>query len=562
MSDSTGPLDLRLQTQRQWSGLNKKLTLGSKQKRTVDGRRMEGLKRPLPVEPQTSYRCSTSTTAEVFICPICRSQTTSLQFFIEHMATHVKKSADTGRENSSPLAERNTQTAGRKSMLITDPTRLTPLTDSAVRSMDTTCTNQARQCSPIFIQPDLSVPGQEARHTCSLCFSDRLYPSIWELVAHVQSTHLRCYYQCDRCGQTFAEKLGGLDHIFAVHFDASTVSSTTLQRSQPKSIGRSSPPGGPLSQKIPGDVLSDEFHSKKRNMHVDRSLQTSDQQNTPHIREDEGTNWSDAAARENSTALLSYLSVQTQAMDLISQLLWLTAMKPSGSSSRTISDNNDKHDSNWNPLDEKYAVSERKPRSPPQLLSPTGSLGYDKSEGIETATTQENNSNNNGNNRSNNNGQTCSQNSSPFRKRAYCRQLPESNSPQHKKRPNPASDFRGDKSVTQNSKTEQTSLPNLLGSVGPYERDVGQTIGQPIEPVTNLLFLFRNCSPLLNSHPVRSLLPTELASKVDSFEAAKLCHLCLREFPDEMSVLRHQVESHSLNGEPTDVTWIKYQNNQ
>ncbi|CAH8625222.1 unnamed protein product [Schistosoma bovis] len=56
-----------------------------------------------------------------------------------------------------------------------------------------------------------------------------------------------------------------------------------------------------------------------------------------------------------------------------------------------------------------------------------------------------------------------------------------------------------------------------------------------------------NCIVLLtHSHPVLGLLPYEIASKMDSYKASKICHLCLKEFTDEMTVLHHQVEEHSL----------------
>ncbi|CAH8436432.1 unnamed protein product [Dicrocoelium dendriticum] len=57
---------------------------------------------------------------------------------------------------------------------------------------------------------------------------------------------------------------------------------------------------------------------------------------------------------------------------------------------------------------------------------------------------------------------------------------------------------------------------------------------------------------LLRSHPVHSLLPSELASSMDSTEAAKRCHFCLKEFTDEMAVLRHQVQSHKLLESPSN----------
>lgn len=38
-----------------------------------------------------------------------------------------------------------------------------------------------------------------------------------------------------------------------------------------------------------------------------------------------------------------------------------------------------------------------------------------------------------------------------------------------------------------------------------------------------------NCIVLLtHSHPVLGLLPYEIASKMDSYKASKICHLCLK----------------------------------
>ncbi|XP_018652086.1 hypothetical protein Smp_171730 [Schistosoma mansoni] len=69
-----------------------------------------------------------------------------------------------------------------------------------------------------------------------------------------------------------------------------------------------------------------------------------------------------------------------------------------------------------------------------------------------------------------------------------------------------------------------------------------------------------NCVLLLNSHPVLGLLPHEMASNMDSYKASKICHLCLKEFTDEMTVLHHQVEEHSLEDNSNVSTSINEQN--
>ncbi|CAI2733365.1 unnamed protein product [Schistosoma spindalis] len=69
-----------------------------------------------------------------------------------------------------------------------------------------------------------------------------------------------------------------------------------------------------------------------------------------------------------------------------------------------------------------------------------------------------------------------------------------------------------------------------------------------------------NCIYLLHSHPVLRLLPYEIASKLDSYKASKICHLCLKEFTDEMTVLHHQVEEHSLEDHSNMSNFINKQN--
>ncbi|KAL3310075.1 hypothetical protein Ciccas_011365 [Cichlidogyrus casuarinus] len=51
------------------------------------------------------------------------------------------------------------------------------------------------------------------------------------------------------------------------------------------------------------------------------------------------------------------------------------------------------------------------------------------------------------------------------------------------------------------------------------------------------------------AYPVKRLLPPDVVAKLDDRKVAGICHYCLQEFPDEMAVLRHQMETHRLDEE-------------
>lgn len=199
--------------------------------------------------------------------------------------------------------------------------------------------------------------------------------------SHVQNTHLRCCYECDSCGYQFAEKLDGLDHIFAVHFESSSVATGALTRSQIKTLDRRTPLYRSAGTKLSASIYSNGCQLNKQNVPTDRLLQINEQQNIAGDRAEGSIIWSDPDSRKNSTALLSYLSVQTQAMDLISQLLWLTALKSNTNDGGCISNVNN----NCNSTDEKYGVQEMKLPSaiPPSL--PMGRLSCDSPDDIEVS---------------------------------------------------------------------------------------------------------------------------------------------------------------------------------
>uniref|UniRef100_A0A5K3FUK2 C2H2-type domain-containing protein n=1 Tax=Mesocestoides corti TaxID=53468 RepID=A0A5K3FUK2_MESCO len=52
---------------------------------------------------------------------------------------------------------------------------------------------------------------------------------------------------------------------------------------------------------------------------------------------------------------------------------------------------------------------------------------------------------------------------------------------------------------------------------------------------------------MLFDHPLQRLLPPHVAVALDRSAVAKICHYCLKDFPDEMAVLKHQVSSHQLD---------------
>ncbi|VDP88910.1 unnamed protein product [Echinostoma caproni] len=187
MSDSTGPLDLRLQAERQFFSKDMKNDTMPRNKRLVDGSAGKGHKRARPVESQSSrLSCIPVSDTEVFICPVCRSHSSNLQHFIEHMSTHIANSTDTKSENKFPLVERNMRSFGRKPPVLIESALSISPGHSRPRSAVSYCEDRVvGQSEPVQPQPDPTVFSRETSFTCSLCLSDGNYSSIWELVVSV-----------------------------------------------------------------------------------------------------------------------------------------------------------------------------------------------------------------------------------------------------------------------------------------------------------------------------------------------------------------------------------------
>uniref|UniRef100_A0A183AHL1 C2H2-type domain-containing protein n=1 Tax=Echinostoma caproni TaxID=27848 RepID=A0A183AHL1_9TREM len=317
--------------------------------------------------------------------------------------------------------------------------------------------------------------------------------------------------------------LSGLDHIFAVHFKPTAISTKRFKsHEKPPVWSHNRLPPLAFANGLQSYKSADQLNTRSTRM--DEHYPVVD---LPQLGANEPDSWPDSSgARASSSALLSYLSVQTQAMDLIGQLLWMTARKKA-------SDQDNEDSNNKNRSEIRHIISVSNETKSPPIVSPLGeNLGDNEC-------------------KVNHSNSWLSQSGtiSPVWKHTHNTLnvlSPHRPTPHH-----PSSTYDWNKRTDRCNRKPQIGSNNEIAEIEPKEDQARSNLSQPFGAgVNNLLCLFRNCSPLLSSHPVRSLLPAELASKVDSFKAAKLCHLCLKEFPDEMSVLRHQVKSHSLEEEP------------
>ncbi|CAL8085479.1 unnamed protein product [Calicophoron daubneyi] len=528
MSEIPKPLDLRL-----LSSLSKRNKMKLKQsvrksyRRTLnywEGEHTSEIIRNDKESVQKGCNGSPQDSMDVFICPMCRQQSLGLQSFVEHMAIHMgakplhenfepssinctKPHQQIGNErmkteedkfNLDALEDKNHKQYGQ-----TEDTRNSP-SKSLVQSCPATTAESILRCTGVNTKclSESETPSTAEKFECCICSGTRKYQDAFELISHVQENHMNTVYECVSCKLHYPTRLSCLNHIFEIHFEQYPPLPQKTSISADYKSTEDLPKMKVDEQSLPHTNAAIGKHSV-----LFSQLQTLGKNYT---KVGQGTEHHELAFRGHeefssldTTSWFTQPVTSYSLFDFLNQLIHLqTRLCPLGGAESPL-----------------LPVSKRNPNTYQQN---GGQLNHS------TDTPQFRMNNTSGQQTS-----ECSSSESGADLTHHCMSsvsqvhLPQTNS---------------DSSEGRYLLTPNSDKNKLSEDVA--ERGAGLQCNQ--YAMMNFFKIMSTYGPLIRSHPVRSLLPWDLALKIDSCEASKLCHFCLKEFPDEMAVLRHQVESHSL----------------
>ncbi|KAF5404054.1 hypothetical protein PHET_02078 [Paragonimus heterotremus] len=531
MTEPIGPLDLRLSrnslnsgTIKQQMSINRKSRfkqhLGGKRLRIMTDSRSKSFRSPLVVNRthMSPLDRKLSRHTGIFICPICQACSDSLESFVDHMALHVVQgSTDRDPSNFSDETAFEVHPTDRDNSSREDVQRKSTRKSSANSQFDGQETNFADQCGDqctlVETNQHCEITGCNSRtlstvkketlkstQACTICENGREFSSVSALQNHIQTAHIQKVYQCARCEKSFPTKSACTEHIFLDHIE------------QKLNVGSFD--------------SGDHLHTLSYLVPLLQSIYEDGPNQLPQsIVQQAGESFD-----EYGTRVTFQIPIFTQSLSRMQSDRGLTDGLPSkfmqilkyiiqpGNHQKvsTKEDSSTEVEMNGKTIPcERSAVN--KPNQ--QQQDPSESPRNDK---------------------------TCSKKLRIIQLETEASLSETCNSARTDEK------TKHNTSLLVRKKNKFQSIPTeeILST---REAAQIQSFKDVTLPLSRRLDNFFKCVPSYNpwllSHPVRNLLPVELASKVDSFEAARLCHFCLKEFPDEMAVLRHQVAEHSLTEE-------------
>ncbi|KAH8862470.1 hypothetical protein EWB00_010209 [Schistosoma japonicum] len=461
---------------------------------------------------QTSFKQS-----DTFNCSICNMETINFNMFIQHMVLHLNQLTNDTTINTLSDKHSLHECNKRKSQMA----MMTMTTMTAI--MMTMMTSKRLPFNEILNNEQLSFlltneylikqnnqsnkQINECLHLmCNICKHELIFEQFTNLMDHLQTKHLSIEYRCNGCHQIFSDRIQCLVHILCQHI--TTVQLLTDNNHTTNNLtnlsSSSSNNNNPMITTNNNNVLCDDNenitckYQHSNNVWCNNTLLRNMYQNNPMIineLNDDNHLEDHVNTMEKSSA---NCNCHTQSLiHFLSMLFW-----------RSLSS------INW-------------------MQSDTDEL-VDKH--IKVLNTESNQSHENRISISDECTQSVTLTSASSASSSIL---------------NLQADY-----VTQES-THKTINMVLLDEV--KSRQMNQSIEENQSNEVNQIDLYQtslNCVHLLRSHPVLGLLPHEIASKVDSYKASRICHLCLKEFADEMTVLHHQVEEHSLDDQSNVINSI------
>ncbi|TGZ68695.1 hypothetical protein CRM22_004133 [Opisthorchis felineus] len=507
MTECTAPLDLRLLTKLHKRKINIKEP--ARRKRSHSSGNSPDL-RP----SQSTINTETGTNQhqckrriDIFICPICRKHTTCLEGFAEHMALHVTRGSTTTSVSEDPLDSERRDSTVKFSRNNLSPAAVSKtssqleakfpgqLFSSHTTNKDEVATTHRRDD---LKTEKIGVPSEKS--VCTICCPVVMLPDHLSLKEHIQSNHIKACYQCQCCERYFSSKLACENHIFTHHVGQSTVENLTDKFHETVSylipiLRTITANPHPPVMLVGGQSM--EQQREPSNWSVPTVLPASHVEKHPPLPTDK-VNVSEPLAGLLPEIILEVLQhilptcrsvVQEQLVD--DNKSCAATENDAGNQSKSSSTTT-KHPSPTQSLQHEMSSPQPLEGTREDLLR-LKELRTKPNLSLTSSTTNSN--------------QQKLKNSA--------------NGPAKSATTQPGDCWVANKQVI---------------SCGP-ETSLAHASFNSLSSYTSLIY----------SHPVRSLLPVEIASKVNSLEAAKLCHVCLQEFTDEMAVLRHQVGAHSLD---------------
>ncbi|CAH8870837.1 unnamed protein product [Trichobilharzia szidati] len=503
--------------------------------------------------------CS-SIKSEIFICPMCHMEATSFNIFAQHMAVHFNQLPETSPNDSVntygfDLPGHLQGIMGGRCSIDTETMNNTSVGSEVVNRDKTELLELIKEYIPNKNSFGKETIGNSDKKiifsntnvlSCSICSHPTTFDQFADLLNHLQTKHLLTYYHCGGCEEKFTDRNRCLVHILSYHADlknpientesdvrrdASSFNITTksvedtdqgklISHNENESCKHYSLDGewdtkrrlskmdpdnttmkekGPLQDHNAGICLKNnpysskcqlvtDDHSKSSNLSSQVVVESNKESCDHHDGSESKLNTSNTNCMCRAQSLIHFLSMLFWPSLWSFDLMRTDTEEQLGGQLKTLNATTSRNMEHISKSEDCVLSFPSAPVPPPTRSLPSSSL-------------------------------SCLQ-----------RKAETEESQSIKGRTTPPGEYKSKKNDTECKSSSELNEPaeNL---------DLEHTVP--------------SCIFLLRSHPVLGLLPHEIASKVDSYKASKICHICLKEFTDEMTVLHHQVEQHSLKDVPS-----------
>nr|CAH8871414.1 unnamed protein product [Trichobilharzia regenti] len=511
--------------------------------------------------------CS-SIKSEIFICPMCHMEATSFNIFAQHMAVHFNQLPETSSNESIntynfDLPGHLQGIMGGRCSIDTETMNNTSVDSEVINRDKTKLLELIKEYIPDKNSFGKETIGNSDKKTifcdtnvlsCGICSHPTTFDQFADLLSHLQTEHLLTYYHCEGCEEKFTDRNRCLVHILSYHTDlknptgntelvfrrgANTFNITTksvedtdqgklISHNENESCKHYSLDGewdtkrrlsemdsdnttmkekGLLQEHNAGICLKNNpysskchlathDHSKSSNLSSQVVVESNKERCDHHDGSESNVNTSNTNCICRAQSFIHFLSMLFWPSLWSFDLMKMDAEEPLGGQVKTPNASTSRNMEHISKSEDCVLSFPSAPLPPPtRSLSSSSPLSLPSS------------------------SLSCLQ-----------RKAETEESQNIKGSTTPPSEFKSTKNDTESKSSSELN-----------------------EPVENLDLenTVPSCIFLLRSHPVLGLLPHEIASKVDSYKASKICHICLKEFTDEMTVLHHQVEQHSLKDVPS-----------
>ncbi|CAH8552629.1 unnamed protein product [Schistosoma turkestanicum] len=484
--------------------------------------------------------------SDIFICSICQMETVNFNMFVQHMALHFNQLPENST-NQSTIDQFNSHKFIQEYIKTKNKADMTMVNDTLnneqtllenIKYLDLLMLKNFNKNGKFYEQDDNNNNNNNKELndlilTCSICDYQLNFDQFTDLMTHLQNKHLVTDYRCNGCEEIFSDRIQCLVHILYYHI---TTEKPTIQENDTTVH------------------LSDDTNSSVStcnnyvNTDTKKSISNHENENISCIYQHLNSSWFTDIKSHNHLSTNNTLIMKQQTNSFSNELsnqsnlilksfthLMNANKQTTIDLNKLISDQSITHESNQT---DKFTMNDTCQTKPfidfltmlfwPSLWSvhwmqPNVEGISDRPMRLITEDSNEH----------------------MLSKSEECIK-PSVSSSVLTSSASPFIPFDSSVHFQRNGETQEfthklvdTISSDQIENKKINEFNLSSQQNQSNEEQTDFIFLLR-------SHPVLGLLPHEIASKVDSYKASKICHLCLKEFTDEMTVLHHQVEEHSL----------------